>query len=115
PYTITEPTALGLTANISDYNGFQISGFGLSDGSIDITVTGGVAPYTYAWVASNGGVIPVGQQTQEDLTGLVAGDYQVTIMDANGCMIVQQWTLNEPADLLISEVLASHQNVLCFG
>ena len=115
PYTITEPTALGLTATVSDYNGFQISGFGLSDGSIDITVTGGTTPYTYAWVASNGGVVPVGQQNQEDLTGLVAGDYQVTITDANGCSIMQQWTLIEPADLQISEVLASHQNVLCFG
>ena len=115
PYTITEPTALGLTATVSDYNGFQISGFGLSDGSIDITVTGGTTPYTYAWVASNGGVVPVGQQNQEDLTGLVAGDYQVTITDANGCSIIQQWTLTEPADLQISEVLASHQNVLCFG
>ena len=46
---------------------------------------------------------------------MVVGDYQVNITDANGCVIVQQWTLNGPADLLVSEVLASHQNVLCFG
>ena len=114
-FTVVETNVLNLTGVPTDYNGFQISGFGLSDGGIDITMTGGAMPYTYAWVASNGGVIPVGQQNQEDLTGLVAGDYQVTITDANGCVIVQQWTLNEPADLLISEVLASHQNVLCFG
>ncbi|QMU66450.1 MAG: hypothetical protein GKR88_20620 [Flavobacteriaceae bacterium] len=114
-YTITEPTALGITSVLSDYNGFQISGFGLSDGSIAVTMTGGVMPYSYAWVASNGGVIPVGQENQEDQTGLVAGDYQLTVTDANGCGIIGQWTLTQPPELLISEVLASHQNVLCFG
>ena len=46
------------------------------NGSIDLSVEGGLAPYTYSW--SNGA------QT-EDLAGLAAGYYAVTVSDAHGC------------------------------
>lgn len=53
-------------------------------GSIDLTVTGGSLPYTYAWTASNGGIIPPGQSTGEDLSGLSAGIYSVLVTSSNG-------------------------------
>lgn len=49
---------------------------GTGNGTIDITVTGGVAPYTYSWDNS---------ETTEDLTGLTDGFYTVTVTDDNGC------------------------------
>lgn len=49
---------------------------GSSNGTIDITATGGVPPLSYSWGA-------VG--STEDLTDLAAGTYQVTVTDDNGC------------------------------
>src|SRR5687768_18566182 len=49
---------------------------GDATGSIDLTVSGGVGPYTYDW--SN-------LATTQDVSGLVAGTYTVTVEDANGC------------------------------
>ena len=113
---ISQPNDLAISNTVlSDYNGFQTSAFGVNDGSIAITVQGGTPTNTYLWTATNGGMVPSGQENQEDLTGLVAGDYQVSITDGNSCPFSMQWTLTAPPELLISEELTAHQNVLCFG
>lgn len=49
---------------------------GQGNGSVDLLVTGGIAPYTYIW--SSG-------ETTEDVAGKAAGVYYVTVIDRNGC------------------------------
>ncbi|TAD83584.1 MAG: hypothetical protein EAY75_14655 [Bacteroidetes bacterium] len=64
-----------------------------NDGSITLTVAGGTAPRTYVWTATNGGIIPGGQASNQNLTLLVAGTYSVTITDASGCTATTSVTL----------------------
>jgi gliding motility-associated-like protein len=59
---------------------------GKKDGSIKLKVSGGTAPYTYTW-------IPTG--ITADQTNLAAGDYKVTITDANACVNNASFTLKE--------------------
>lgn len=86
--TISQPDSLWAvyTANLYP-NGFNISLNGQSDGSIDLTVTGGANPYQFFW--SNG-------STSEDLSGIPAGNYMVQITDTNGCAFVLSVTIREP-------------------
>ncbi|MFH1320500.1 MAG: T9SS type A sorting domain-containing protein [Bacteroidota bacterium] len=80
--TILEPPAI--TTLIS---GTDVSTCGASDGAADLTIIGGIAPYTYIWSDGN---------TTEDLTGLAAGSYSVTIVDANGCITNNSTVISEP-------------------
>lgn len=69
-FTITEPPAIEITSEITDASG--------NDGAVDLTVTGGVAEYSFNW--SNDAVT-------EDLSDIPAGDYIVVVTDANGCLL----------------------------
>jgi hypothetical protein len=110
---ITQPTA-ALSSSETHVN---VVCFGGSTGSIDLTPAGGTSPYTYAWSASNGGVIPSGQSANQDLTGLVKGTYDVVITDANGstggCRATKTINITQPAATLSST--ETHVNVVCFG
>jgi hypothetical protein len=66
------PSAVFTTVNASCNN---------ANGSISLTVSGGVAPYTYLWDAA------AGSQTTATATNLTAGIYGVTVTDAAGTAI----------------------------
>ncbi|MFN6091282.1 MAG: gliding motility-associated C-terminal domain-containing protein, partial [Bacteroidota bacterium] len=102
-YTLTITDANGCTviqsASLVNQNGPSITSSiisdplcnGGSDGSIDITISGGVGPFLYSW--SNG-------QTNQDASGLSAGTYTVTITDANSCVNSNSYTINQPSALV---------------
>lgn len=57
-------------------------------GTIDVTVDGGTAPFTYTWSD--------GSATSEDRLGLLPGTYTVTVTDANGLMASETFVLTGP-------------------
>jgi len=75
----------------SSFTDTPVSCFGVTDGDIDLEVTGGTAPYQYEWT---GGLPP-----QADHDDIAAGDYVVLITDANGCTLSSNVRLRSPAQL----------------
>ena len=98
--TITEPTALSLSSTQ-----VNVSCNGGSDGSIDLSVAGGTAPYTYSWDDA-------GSSTTQDISSLPIGTYTVTVTDDNSCTATQTVTITEPNALSLS---STQLNVSCNG
>ncbi len=77
------------------------------DGSATANATGGLAAYTYSW--SPGGL-------HQTLTNLCAGNYTVTVTDANSCVKTQVITITSPPPLVVSITPTSVScNGLCNG
>lgn len=77
---INEPTEI-----IANINSTDASCSNVCDGSIEVISTGGTSPYTYDW--SNG-------QNSNLLTGLCSGQYELSIIDDNGCQFYDTILLN---------------------
>ena len=95
---LTEPP--GMTVTETHVN---VSCFGGNNGSIDVTVNGGTLPYTYLWTNA---------ATTEDLTTLIAGQYDINVTDGNSCSFPLSVTITEPPLFVLTE---THQDVPCFG
>lgn len=100
---------LSLTLVASNYNGYNISCFGMKDGGIDLSVSGGTAPYSYRW--SNGAV-------SEDIGELAAGYYKVDVQDSNGEYATAEITLEQPLPMKLDVDVYEYPNgynVSCFN
>ncbi|MBB6611286.1 T9SS type A sorting domain-containing protein [Pontibacter sp. Tf4] len=82
---------------------------GASTGAINLSVSGGVSPYTYDW-SNDGAESP--DNDPQDLTGLAAGSYTVTVTDANGCTATLTEVVDEASDITLSAVVT---HVACNG
>jgi gliding motility-associated-like protein len=76
-----------------------------SNANINLSVTGGLPPYTYLW--SSG-------QTSQDIFGVHAGIYKVLIDDVNGCTALVSGEIKQPDNLTfgfsVSEVSCKDNN-----
>jgi gliding motility-associated-like protein len=97
--TIIEENELTASSSLSDFACTQISCNGACDGSINMTVSGGVQPYSFAWSGPSGF-----NASSEDVSALCAGTYQLTLTDATGCEYTNTYTLTEPSAVSIEVV-----------
>jgi gliding motility-associated-like protein len=86
---ITEPSPVvaSVTSNPVDCNG-------ASTGSTGVTAVGGTPGYSYQWSPAGG--------TVQNPSGLPAGQYSVTVTDANGCTSLSAVTVSEPPPLAVT-------------
>jgi len=76
---------------------------GASNGSVIAEPSGGVSPYEYLW--SDGSTSP-------GIANVSAGNYSVTVTDANENTGVNNVTINEPDEI---EDISDFRDVYCFG
>lgn len=99
-----QPDLLSISLTPSLYVGYNISASGGNNGTIDVDVSGGAPPYTYAWSNTD---------STEDIESLTAGTYSVVTTDQNGCTATGSSTLTQPSPL--GYTITSHKDVKCFN
>jgi len=72
------------------------------DGGLEISVSGGIAPYAYAWTPNVG--------SGNILSNIAAGSYNVTVTDDAGCSTTATFTVGSPAAIAVNGV---ETNVIC--
>ncbi len=99
--TLTNPPVVNTTIAVT-----PVSCNGGCNGTATASASSGTSPYTYLWNNPSA-------QTTSNATGLCAGNYTVTVSDANGCPSQAVATITQPT-LLVSNLSSSANNV-CFG
>lgn len=89
---ISDPATMQLNLTKTSYNGSDLSCHNDADGEIQLTVANGIAPYTYTWSEGS---------SSQNISGLSAGDYTVTVTDQNNCVQTNIVTINNPPPLTL--------------
>lgn len=93
--TVTPGTSLSVTTTP-----VATSCFGSTDGRINATVSGGNAPYTYQWSH--------GFMTSQNVVGLSAGTYTVTVTEGNGCTVATSTVVTQPDPIVVQITSAAN-------
>jgi hypothetical protein len=90
---ISEPSQIKVTSKITD-----VICYGNKNGYVDISVYGGITPYTYLW--SNG-------SKKQDLSGIAAGTHTLTVKDANACEKSATVNVNQPSQIVLNGIVTN--------
>ena len=89
-----------LSSSITSFNNVLCNS--ASTGSIDVSVNGGSPAYTYAWSGPNGFTA-----NTQNISGVKAGVYDLTVTDSKGCTTSVSKTLTEPTVMIITPTITS--------
>ena len=104
-YVLNVLPNFNISSTTSNYNGFEVSCNGTSDGNISLIVPN--SNYTCSWIGPNGFL-----SNLFNINNLFAGAYIYTVTDTNGYSITDSITLNEPQNITINNSIT---NVSCYG
>jgi hypothetical protein len=90
--SITISNTAGPSASIPVHTNVLCNGG--NSGSATVSVTGGAPPYTYVWSPSGG--------NSATANNLAAGNYTVTVTDANGCTTTVVVTITQPPAIALT-------------
>jgi len=112
---INLPDPITYIPSISDYNGYNVTCNGKSDGWISINMDSGLAPFVYEWQKEGGGF----SDSRNSVTGLSSGFYILKVTDANMCTTTDTIEIREPGvfgiNILKSSSIAGGFNINCAG
>jgi len=97
---ITQAGSLRVVDTVS-----AVTCYGLSDGAIRVTVTGGTPAYSYRWSGSN--------NTTSAISGLAQGSYTLTVGDQAGCLAITPISVGQPNPIGIT--INNVTNLPCTG
>jgi len=100
-FAVTQPQPLTATLTVS------ATKCGLVNGSINVTASGGTAPYNYS--INNG----VSFQGSPQFSNLSSGNYNITIKDAHNCTVSVPATINASTVPVINSF--TWQNITCYN
>jgi hypothetical protein len=97
--TVQQPALITVSETITPDSG-------AGDGSITVTATGGSGGLTFDWTGPNGFT-----STSQNISGLVAGTYVLTVTDGNGCTTIETMIVSSTA------LVTTHftMDPMCFG
>ena len=82
----------------------NVNCFGGNDGSANVNIASGIAPFTFLWTPGN--------FINQNESTLSANHYSVAVTDANGCIVIDTMTIYQPTDIIAN---ANSNPTSCFG
>jgi large repetitive protein len=98
--TINEPATI-VTVDYQSHS--DVTCFEFDNGSLTFLASGGVGGYTYSWSPA--------VSATNSANNLIADNYTINVLDANGCPASTNFTINQPTQLVITNL--SKTDVRC--
>lgn len=113
--TVPNPIDLNLTASIiSDYSGFDVSCQNATDGTIQVSTTGGTGG-DYSYSIDGGLTFSYSSSGTLDISNLGEGIYSVISLDSNLCESLSQDLILNPPTLLSFDFITTSSQISCNG
>jgi SprB repeat/Secretion system C-terminal sorting domain len=94
---IPVPNPLKVNGEVTD-----VSCFGLGDGKIELTISGGTPPYTIVFSSDGNSNSSSVNSLTVIFDNLSAGEYTIMVFDANQCSLTRSFVVGQPDELLVN-------------